>query len=131
MKDFQTSIEVSTYAQVKAMLISGVFHITCNYNRIFHSSDELVSLTITGHSDSKQKHTLYTLKDLKSLESKIILIRDSWFSTANEQCLEGVVKARYSASIYSDTLLLEKLSSEEIEEFLDVRLHIIIQYAST
>jgi len=127
IKDLQTPIEVSTYDQVKAMLISGVYHISCKYHQIFHSTDEIVSLTIRKCSESKQKQTLYTLSDLKDLESKIILIRESRSSavdiqSSETQLSEDKQKAVHNVSISSDTSLLERLSSKEIEGFLNVKL---------
>ena len=123
----QAPIEVSTYDQVKAILIFGVYNISCKYHQIFYSSKEIVSLRIKGCSYSKQKQILYTLDDLKDLESKIILIRDSKSSAVNGQSLEtklsdDMEKAGHNVSVSSDTSLFEKLSSKEVDEFLDVRM---------
>ena len=123
----QAPIEVSTYDQVKAILIFGVYNISCKYHQIFYSSKEIVSLRIKDCSYSKQKQILYTLDDLKDLESKIILIRDSKSSAVNGQSLEtklsdDMEKAGHNVSVSSDTSLFEKLSSKEVDEFLDVRM---------
>ena len=127
LKDLQAPIEVSTYDQVKAMLKSGVYHISCKYEQIFHSTEEIVVLEIEQRgSKSKQKQTLYTLNDLKDLESKIILIRDSGSSTVDGQSLktqlsDNVQEASHNVSISSDISLLDKLSSKQVEGFLNVR----------
>lgn len=115
----QAPIEVSTYDQVKAILTFGVYNISCQYHQIFYSSKEIVSLRIKGCS--------YTLDDLKDLESKIILIRDSRSSAVNGQSLEtqlseDMEKTGHSVSVSSDTSVFEKLSSKEVDEFLDVRM---------
>ena len=125
IKDLQAPIEVSTYDQVKAMLISGVYHISCKYHQIFHSTEETVSLVIKECSESKQKLTVYTLSDLKDLESKIILVRDSRSSAVDSQSSEtqspeDTQKAGHDVSVASDASLLEK--SKEIEGFLNVKL---------
>ena len=109
----QAPIETSTYDQVKSMLQSGVYHISCKYHQIFHCNEEIVCLKIADSSDSKQKHTVYTLSDLKDFESKIILVRDNSSSAANGQNLDTKVSEGIS--------LLEKLSSKEVEGFLNVR----------
>ena len=121
----QAPIEVSTYDQVKAILIFGVYNISCKYHQIFYSSKEIVSLRIKGCSYSKQKQIQYTLDDLKDLESKIILIRDSRSSAVNGQSLETQLSG-HNVSVSSDTSVFEKLSSKEVDEFLDVRMWLIV-----
>ena len=123
----QAPIEVSTYDQVKAILIFGVYNISCKYHQIFCSSKEIVSLRIKNCSYSEQKQIKYTLDDLKDLESKIILIRDSRSSTVNGRSLEtqlseDLEKPGYNVSVSSDASVFEKLSSKEVDEFLDVRM---------
>ena len=127
IKDMQASIEVSTYEQVKTILMFGVYHISCKYHQILHSSKEVFTLRIKEHSNLKQIQTLYTLNDLKDLESKIILIRDSRSSTANGKAIEAQIsedmqEPRHNISVSSDTSLYEKLSSKEVDGFLDVRI---------
>ena len=114
IKDMQTPVEFNTYKQVKAILKFGEYHISCKYHQIFHSGEEIVTLRIKDCSCSKP---FYTLNDLKNLESKIILIRDSRFSTVNSRGLEtqspeGMQKAEHNT-------LYEK-SSTEVDEFLEV-----------
>lgn len=117
----QAPIEVSTYDQIKTILLFGVYHISCKYRC---PNKEIINLRIKGCSYSDQQ---YTLSDLKDLESKIILIRDSSKSTVNGQSTEtqlseSIQKARHNLSVSSDTSLFEKLSSKEVDGFLDVRL---------
>ena len=121
IKDMQAPIEVSTYDQIKTILLFGVYHISCKYRC---PNKEIINLRIKGCSYSDQQ---YTLSDLKDLESKIILIRDSSKSTVNGQSTEtqlseSIQKARHNLSVSSDTSLFEKLSSKEVDGFLDVRL---------
>ena len=113
----QAPIEISTYDQVKAILIFGVYNISCKYHQMFQSSKEFVSLRLIGCPDLKQKQVVYTLDDLKDLESKIILIRDSKSSAGNGQnsetgSLNDGEKPRSN----------EKLSSKEVDDFVDVRI---------
>lgn len=120
------------------MLESGVYHISCKYDHTFHSTDEVVTLKIKDcpEPDPKPKCTVYNLSDLKDLESKIILIRDSGSSTVDGQSSEAkssdnvqkakssdnVQKTKCNVSISKETSLVEKLSSKEIEGFLNVRI---------
>lgn len=122
----QAPIEVSTFDQVKTILLYGEYCISCKYHQIFHSDGEVVNLII---KDCPYLNQQYTLSDLKDLESKIILIRDSRSSTANGesagiQLSVNMQKARHNVSISSDTSLFDKLSSEEIDGFLDVRIYL-------
>ena len=114
----QAPIEVGTYDKVKTILLYGEYCICCKYHQIFHSGNEIVTLTIKGCPYSSQQ---YTLNDLKDLESKIILIRDSESSTEN-----GQGTATHNVSISSDTSLSEKLSPKEVDGFLDVRIYIML-----
>ena len=125
IKDMQAPIEISTYEQLSTILSFGVYYFSCKYHQIFSSNKEVFSLKIEGCSDSKQKNIIYTLNDLKDLESLIILIRDSKSSTENGHSLETQLsedmhKAKLNLSASSDISLVEKLSSEEVEEFLNV-----------
>ena len=111
----QTPVEVSTYDQVKTILKFGEYHISCKYHQILHSGKEIVTLKIQDCSCSKPH---YTLNDLKDLESKIILIRDSRSPAVNgqgseTQSLKVMQKAGHNT-------LFEKLSTEEVDEFLEV-----------
>ena len=120
----QAPIEVSTFDQVKTILLYGEYCISCKYHQIFHSDKEVVTLMIKDCSYSNQQ---YTLSDLKDLESKIILIRDSQSSTANGESGEDLLsvnmqKAMHNVSVSSDASLFDKLSSKEIDGFLDVRM---------
>ena len=122
----QAPIEISTYDQLSAILTFGVYHFSCKYHQIFYSNKEVFNLKIEGCSDSKQKIIVYTLDDLKDLESKIILIRDSRSSIVNDQSSEtqsskDTQKGKLNLSTSSDISLVEKLSSQEVEEFLNVR----------
>ena len=68
--------------------------------------------------DCSYSNRQYTLSNLKDLESKIILIRDSKSSTENGQSAESkstenAQKARHNV-----------LSSKEVDGFLDVRIYI-------
>ena len=124
----QAPIEVGTYDKVKTILLYGEYCICCKYHQIFHSGNEIVTLTIKECPYSSQQ---YTLNDLKDLESKIILIRDSESSTENGQGTENksftnVQKATHNVSISSDTSLSEKLSPKEVDGFLDVRIYIML-----
>ena len=119
----QAPIEVSTIDQVKTILMFGEYHISCKYQQIFQSNREIVNLKIINCPNSKQRQTLYTLSDLKDLESKIILIRDSSPTAVNgqqTQLSEDKQKARHGSSISSDASLFESLSSKEVNGFLDV-----------
>ena len=124
IKNMQAPIEVNTFDQVKTILLYGEYCISCKYHQIFHSDKEVVNLMIKDCPYSNQH---YTLSDLKDLESKIILIRDSQSSTANGEGTEtflsvNMQKTRHNVSISSDTSLFDKLSSKEIDGFLDVRI---------
>ena len=115
IKDMQAPVEVSTYDQVEAILNFGEYHISCKYHQIFHSGKEIVTLRIKDCSYAKPE---YTLSDLKDLESKIILIRDSRSSTANgseTQSSKNMQKTGHNT-------LFEKLSTKKVEKFLDVRI---------
>ena len=116
----QAPIEISTYDQVKVILEFGVYNISCKYHQIFQFSREFVVLRIKGCSDSKQKQVVYTLDDLKDLESKIILIRDSKSSIGNDQNLKNELSDNKDKATYD-----EKLSSKKVDDFLDVRMSII------
>ena len=93
LKDLQAPIEVSTYDQIHDILKSGKFYFGSKCFRIFSSTEETIKLRVMNSSNSKQK---YTLTELQELESKIVLIRDHRCSS-------------------------DKLSSDEIEHFLNVR----------
>ena len=108
----QAPVEVSTYDEVKAILTFGEYHICCKYHQIFHSSKEIVNLTTKDRS--------YTLNDLKDLESKIILIRDSKPSTVNDRKNESQLSEDMQKAGHN--ILFEKLSTKEVDEFLDVRI---------
>ena len=128
MKDMQAPIEVGTFDKVKTILLYGEYCISCKYHQIFHSDKEIVKITIKDCPYSNQQ---YTLSDLKDLESKIILIRDSRASAVNGQGTESKPPetshiASQKVSISSDTSLSEKLSSKEVDGFLDVRIYIVI-----
>ena len=125
MKDMQAPIEVGTFDKVKTILLYGKYCISCKYHQIFHSDKEIVTITIKDCPYSSQPQ--YTLSDLKDLESKIILIRDSTSTAVNGQGTENKSpetsqKASHNVSISSDTSLSKKLSSKEVDEFLDVRI---------
>ena len=97
IKDLQAPIEVSTYDQIRDILESGKFYFGSKRFRIFNSTEEIIKLRVMDSSCSKQK---YTLTELQELESKIVLIRDHRSSS-------------------------DKLSSDEIEHFLNVRNYVI------
>ena len=118
MKDMQAPIEVGTFNEVETILLYGEYCISCKYHQIFQSDKEIVTLTIKDCPYSNQQ---YTLSDLKDLESKIIFVRDSKSSAENGQgtenkSLESTQKARHK----------ERLSSKEVDEFLDVRIYVVI-----
>ena len=92
IKDLQAPIEVSTYDQIRDILESGKIYFGSKSFRIFNSTEEIIKLKVLNSTSSKQK---YTLTELQELESKIVLIRDHTSSS-------------------------DKLSSREIEDFLDV-----------
>ena len=128
MKDMQAPIEVGTFDKVKTILLYGEYCFSCKYHQIFHCDKEIVTLTI---KDCPYYNQQYTLSDLKDLESKIILIRESESSTesghgAENKSLENTQKARHNISISSDTSLYEKLSPKEVDGFLDVRIYVVI-----
>ena len=130
IKDMQAPIEVGTYDKIKTILLYGEYCISCKYHQILHSDNEIVTLTTKSCPYSNHQ---YTLSDLKDLESKIILIRDSKSSAVNGQSaenksLESTQKGRHNVSISSDTSLSEKLSSKEVDGFLDVSIYVVIWY---
>ena len=83
---------MNTYDQIRDILESGKIQFGSKRFRIFNSTEEIIKLRVTNSTSSKQK---YTLTELQELESKIVLIRDHRSSS-------------------------EKLSSREIEDFLNV-----------
>ena len=124
MKDMQALIEFGTFDKVKIILLYGEYCISCKYHQIFHFDKEIVTITIKDCPYPSQPQ--YTLSDLKDLESKIILIRDSRSSVVSSQGTE--IKspetsqiARHSVSISSGT---SSLSPKEVDGFLDVRIYI-------
>ena len=124
IKDMQEPIEVITFDKVKGILKYGEYCISCKYSQIFHSKKEIVTITIKDYPYSNQQ---YTLSDLKDIESKITLIRDSKSSTKNghgteDKPPENTQKARHDVSNSSDASLSKTLSPKEIDEFLDVRI---------
>ena len=116
----QAPIEISTYDQVKTIRTFGVYRFCCKYHQMFCSNKDIFSLRIEGCLDC---NTVYTLNDLKDLESKIILIRDSRSTMVNGQSTEslGLQEVKLNLSTSSYMSLLDKLSSTEVEEFLCVR----------
>ena len=124
IKDMQAPIEVGTFDKVKTILLYGEYCISCKYCQIFHSKKEIVTVTIKDCPYSNQQ---YTLSDLKDIESKIILIRDSKSLTENghgteDKSPESTQKARHNVSISSDISLSKELSPEKIDGYLDVRI---------
>ena len=117
----QAPIEVSTYDQVKTILSHGEYCIGCKYHEIFNSDEEIVSLVIKNHPYSNQK---YSLSDLKDLESKIILVRESKPLTEKGQSKEtnlseDIQESTHNVSVSSDTPV-QKLLSVTINGFLEV-----------
>ena len=112
----QAPIEVGTFDKVKTILLHGEYCISCKYHQIFQSDKEIVTLTIKDCPYSNQQ---YTLSDLKDLESKIILIRDSESSAENGQSIENKLPESTQKTRHN-----EKLSPKEVDGFLDVRIYV-------
>ena len=94
---------MNTYDQIRDILESGKIQFGSKHFRIFNSTEEIIKLRVTNSTSSKQK---YTLTELQELESKIVLIRDHRSSS-------------------------EKLSSHEIEDFLNVcKMYVMCKIAS-
>ena len=110
-KDLQAPIEVSTYDEIKQILESGEYIISCKYYQIFHSTEEVISLKFKSCTG---KDKTYTISDLKDLESKIVLIRDH---RSNDQDSNTNSKDPQTDSSSS----IDNLFSKQIEDFLSVR----------
>ena len=124
IKKLQAPIEVSTHDQVEIILELGVFYISSIGHQDLHSTDKIVNLKI---KDSTKSEKDYTFSDLKDLEGKIILIRDSGIAEVNGQHLEihsseDIQNSAHEGSNSHATYSLEKSKSVNTEKFLSVRM---------
>ena len=108
-------VQISTYDQVKAILVDGKYYIGRRKQYVFHCVEEIVTLRIKESVNTKQK---YTLNGLKELESKVVLIRDHSSSVKKvvNSMTEGVLVTDHIPSFVNDPL-----PSKDIEKFLNVR----------
>ena len=73
VKDTQGSVERSTFGQMGAILDYGSYHVDSSTSKSIH---EIISVTLEERGKRLHKK-LYTLEELRDLESKLVLITGS------------------------------------------------------
>ena len=74
MKETQASVEVTSYGQMDNIQSCGCYIVGGRSNRAMDSIHDVIELVLTPQEEIKPLKTIYTLNELRDLESKIVLI---------------------------------------------------------
>ena len=76
VKDTQGSVERSTFGQMGAIMEYGRYHVDSSTSKVVKSIHQIISVTLEER-DQRLPKKLYTLDELRDLESKLVLITGS------------------------------------------------------
>ena len=74
MKETQASVEVTSYGQMNNIRTCGYYIVGGGSDRAMDSIHDVIELILTPQEGKELLKTIYTLNELRDLESKIVLI---------------------------------------------------------